>query len=77
MNLSELQPPQIIEELSFEEILLQMKEALVAIDQEYTAYLGSDPLMKLFEIAAYREVLLRQRINQAAKGKFASFRNRN
>jgi phage-related baseplate assembly protein len=73
MNLSELQTPQIIEELSFEEILQQMKEALVAIDQEYTAYLGSDPLMKLFEIAAYREVLLRQRINQAAKANLLAF----
>jgi phage-related baseplate assembly protein len=73
MNLSELQSPQIIEELSFEEILLQMKEALVAIDSEYTAYLGSDPLMKLFEVAGYRELLLRQRINQAAKANLLAF----
>jgi phage-related baseplate assembly protein len=58
VNLSELQTPEIIEELSFEEILLQMKERLVAIDQEYTAYLASDPVMKLMEVAAYRELLL-------------------
>jgi phage-related baseplate assembly protein len=57
MNLNELQAPQIIEELSVEEILLRLKEELVAIDSEYTAYLGSDPLM---EVAAYRELLLRQ-----------------
>jgi phage-related baseplate assembly protein len=73
MSLSELQSPQIIEELSFEEILQQMKERLVAIDAEYTAYLGSDPLMKLMEIAAYRELLLRQRINQAAKANLLAF----
>jgi phage-related baseplate assembly protein len=73
MNLENLQTPEIIEELSFEEILLRMKEALVAIDQEYTAYLESDPLIKLFEVAAYRELLLRQRINQAAKANLLAF----
>jgi phage-related baseplate assembly protein len=73
VNLTDLKTPEIIEELSFEEILQQMKERLVAIDQEYTAYLGSDPLMKLMEIAAYRELLLRQRINQAAKANLLAF----
>jgi phage-related baseplate assembly protein len=71
--LNDLQSPQIIEELSFEEILQQMKERLVAIDQEYTAFLGSDPVMKLMEVAAYRELLLRQRINQAAKANLLAF----
>jgi phage-related baseplate assembly protein len=73
MSLSDLKNPEIIEELSFEEILQQMKERLVAIDQEYTAYLGSDPVMKLMEVAAYRELLLRQRINQAAKANLLAF----
>jgi phage-related baseplate assembly protein len=73
MNLENLQTPQVIEELSFEEILLHMKEALVAIDHEYTAYLESDPLIKLLEVAAYRELLLRQRINQAAKANLLAF----
>jgi phage-related baseplate assembly protein len=73
MNLGDLQTPQIIEELSFEEILLRMKEDLVARAPEYTAYLGSDPLMKLLEVAAYRELLLRQRINQAAKANLLAF----
>jgi phage-related baseplate assembly protein len=73
MNLNELQAPEIIEELSFEEILQQMKERLVAIDSEYTAFLGSDPVMKLMEVAAYRELLLRQRINQAAKANLLAF----
>jgi phage-related baseplate assembly protein len=35
--------------------------------------LGSDPLMKLMEIAAYRELLLRQRINQAARAHLLAF----
>ncbi|MDR1235564.1 MAG: baseplate J/gp47 family protein [Holosporaceae bacterium] len=73
MNLTDLKDPKIIEELSFEEILQQMKENLVAIDSEYTAFLGSDPLMKLLEVAVYRELLLRQRINQAAKANLLAF----
>jgi phage-related baseplate assembly protein len=53
MNLEDLQTPQIIEELSFEEILLRMKEDLAARAPEFTAYLESDPLVKLLEVAAY------------------------
>lgn len=73
MNLEELETPQIIEELSFNEILAQMKAKLIEIDKEYTAYLESDPLVKLMEVAAYRELLLRQRINQAAKANLLAF----
>jgi phage-related baseplate assembly protein len=73
MNLNELQAPEIIEELSFEEILQRMKEDLAARAPEYTAFLGSDPVMKLMEVAAYRELLLRQRINQAAKANLLAF----
>jgi phage-related baseplate assembly protein len=73
MNLSDLKSPEIIEELSFEEILLRMKEDLAARAPEYTAYLESDPVIKLLEVAAYRELLLRQRINQAAKANLLAF----
>jgi phage-related baseplate assembly protein len=73
MNLSDLKSPEIIEELNFEEILLRMKEDLAARAPEYTAYLESDPIVKLLEVAAYRELLLRQRINQAAKANLLAF----
>ncbi|MDR0942387.1 MAG: baseplate J/gp47 family protein [Holosporales bacterium] len=73
MNLDNLEPPQIIEELSYDEILLRMKEDLLARSPEFTAYLESDPVMKLLEVAAYRELLLRQRINQAAKSNLLAF----
>jgi phage-related baseplate assembly protein len=73
VNLTDLQAPQIIEELSFEEILQRMKEDLAARAPKYTAFLGSDPVMKLMEVAAYRELLLRQRINQAAKANLLAF----
>ena len=73
MNLSDLETPQIIEELSLSEILEQMRNKLIEIEPEFTAYLESDPLIKLMEIAAYRELLLRQRINQAAKANLLAF----
>ena len=73
MNLSDLETPQIIEELSLNEILEQMRNKLIEIEPEFTAYLESDPLIKLMEVAAYRELLLRQRINQAAKANLLAF----
>ena len=73
MNLSDLETLQIIEELSLSEILEQMRNKLIEIEPEFTAYLESDPLIKLMEIAAYRELLLRQRINQAAKANLLAF----
>ena len=73
MNLSDLEIPQIIEELSLSEILEQMRNKFIEIEPEFTAYLESDPLIKLMEVAAYRELLLRQRINQAAKANLLAF----
>lgn len=73
MNLSDLETPQIVEELSLCEILEQMRNKLVEVAPEFTAYLESDPLIKLMEVAAYRELLLRQRVNQAAKANLLAF----
>jgi phage-related baseplate assembly protein len=73
MNLDALQSPQIIDELNYEEILLRMKEDLLSRAPEFSAYLESDPMIKLMEVAAYRELLLRQRINQAAKANLLAF----
>jgi len=73
MNLTELETPQIIEELSLNEILEQMRNTLISLDSEFSAYLESDPLIKLMEVAGYRELLLRQRINQAAKANLLAF----
>lgn len=69
---------ELIEQLSFEEILSQMKEELVRRDESFTALEESDPAIKNLEVVAWRELLLRQRINEAAKGnvlKFATGKN--
>lgn len=73
MNLEELETPQIVEELSLNEILEEMRDKLISLAPEFTAYVESDPLIKLMEVAAYRELLLRQRINQAAKANLLAF----
>ncbi|WP_353287681.1 baseplate J/gp47 family protein [Wolbachia endosymbiont (group B) of Gerris lacustris] len=68
-----MQQPNIIEPLNFEEIFSRMKEELVRRDESFTALVESDPAIKILEIAAWRELLLRQRINEAVKGNLLKF----
>lgn len=67
VDLSRLPAPQVIEALSFEAILAAMLADLRARDPAFTATVESDPAYKILEVAAWRELLLRQRINDAAK----------
>lgn len=67
VNLSQLQPPDVIEALDFEAIFAAMLADLQARDPIFSALVESDPAYKILEVAAYREMLLRQRINDAAK----------
>ncbi len=70
IDLSELPPPSIVEELDYETILVATKAELQAITPtlDVNNLLDSDPMSKLLEIMAYRELHLRQRINEAARG---------
>lgn len=68
VNLSELPAPDIVEALDYEAILAAMLADLQARDPVFNALVESDPAYKILEVAAYREVLLRQRVNDAAKG---------
>lgn len=65
--MSRLPAPAVIVELDFETILAEMVADLQARDPEYSALVETDPAMKLLEVAAYRELLLRQRVNEAAR----------
>lgn len=73
IDLSTLEPPKIIEELSVEQILEEMIAYHKELDKEFTAPLPSDPVYKIFEANAYRELLLRQRINEAAKAVLVAY----
>ncbi|MHC3931094.1 baseplate J/gp47 family protein [Wolbachia endosymbiont of Rhagoletis indifferens] len=68
-----MQQPNIIEPLNFEEIFSRMKEELVRRDESFTALVESDPAMKILEVAAWRELLLRERINEAVKSNLLKF----
>jgi phage-related baseplate assembly protein len=69
INLSGLTPPDVIETLDYEAIVTDMRDNLVA---RFPAIQGvidleSEPARKLIEAFAYREMLLRARINDAAR----------
>jgi len=65
IDFSALPDPEIIEALDFETILAAMIADLQARDPSYTEILESDPGIKILEVAAARELILRQRINDA------------
>ncbi|MFW0767216.1 baseplate assembly protein [Trabulsiella odontotermitis] len=73
IDLSQLPPPQIVDEPDFETLLAERKAEFVALypvdEQEAvmrTLSLESEPVTKLLQESSYRELLLRQRINEAA-----------
>lgn len=73
IDLSQLPPPSVVETIDFEQILAARKEALVNALPEHLKQpvaavltLESEPLTKLLEENSYRELLLRQRVNEAA-----------
>lgn len=65
IDFSSIPDPTIIEELDFETILAAMIADLQARDPSYSAILESDPGVKILEVAAARELILRQRVNDA------------
>ncbi|WP_375678587.1 MULTISPECIES: baseplate J/gp47 family protein [unclassified Bartonella] len=67
-----LAKPEIITELSFEEIRAAALTHLKELLPEYT-FLESDPAVKVIEAFSYRELLLRQRINEAARNNILDF----
>lgn len=67
VDLSQLAPPAVVEALDFETILAAMVADLQARAPEFSAMVESDPAFKVLEVAAYRELLIRQRVNDAAR----------
>lgn len=68
IELSALPAPQVLEDLDFEEIFLSDLETFKShMGQDWNAQLESDPVTKLLEVGAYRTLLNRARVNDAAK----------
>lgn len=68
VDLSQLPAPSVVEDLSFETIFQAMLVDLQARDPAFSALVESDPAYKILEVCAYRETLIRQRVNDAARG---------
>lgn len=74
VDLSQLPAPDVVEALDYESILAERKATLVSLFPEEqqdavarTLSLESEPLTKFLEENAYREVIWRQRVNEAAR----------
>jgi phage-related baseplate assembly protein len=67
VDLSGLPLPAAVEALDYEVILAAMLADLRTRDTAFTALVESDPAYKVLEVAAYRETLMRQRVNEAVK----------
>lgn len=67
INLADLSAPDVVEPLDYEGALAEMLAHLRDLNPAYTATVESDPLYAELEATAYRELLLRNRVNQAAK----------
>jgi phage-related baseplate assembly protein len=69
IDLSQLTPPDLVEALDFESVLVDLKADLTTRAPELAEVLAleSEPLTKLLEVCAYRELILRGRVNDAAR----------
>lgn len=67
IDLTQLPPPAVVEALDYETILAELIADLVLRDPTFTALVESDPAYKILEVCAFREHLLRQRVNDAAR----------
>jgi len=80
IDLSQLPAPDVVETLDYEILLAERKATLISLYPEEkqaavarTLALESEPIVKLLQENAYREVILRQRINEAAKAVMVAY----
>jgi len=80
IDLSQLPAPDVVEALEYETLLAERKATLISLyppeQQESmarTLALESEPIVKLLQENAYREVILRQRVNEAAKANMVAY----
>jgi len=80
VDLSQLPPPEVVDVPDFESLYAQRKANFIALypPEERAAItrtleLESDPIVKLLQENTYREILLRQRINEAAQAVMVAY----
>ena len=72
VDLSRLPAPKIIEALDFETIYADALAQFVALMPDFVAR-DSDPATKILQMFSYRELILRQRINDALRGTMVAY----
>ncbi len=80
IDLSQLPRPNVIEALDFETLFSERKERLISLYPEEereavrrTLAFESEPIVKILQESAYREMLLRQRVNEAAQAVMVAY----
>ncbi|MGN8248113.1 baseplate assembly protein [Pseudomonas sp. SMV7] len=74
IDLSLLPPPGVVETLEFETLYQEVLGIFRAhMGDQWTALLESDPVVKLMEVMAYRELMVRARVNAAAKASLLAY----
>lgn len=73
IDLARLPTPVALETLDFEAVLAALVNDFRTRWPQFTAVLESDPAVKLLEVAAWRETLLRARVNDAYKAAMLAF----
>lgn len=80
IDLSQLPAPDVVDQLDYESLFEERKSTLISLypaDQQAaisrTLSLESEPLVKLLQENAYREVILRQRVNEAARAVMVAY----
>ncbi|MCP3967205.1 MAG: baseplate assembly protein [Lentisphaerae bacterium] len=77
IDLSLLPAPDVIESLDYEVIFSAMLATLRSKAPDFSALVESDPAYKVLEVAAYRELMLRQRVNDASRAVMLAYANGN
>ena len=73
LDLDSLPPPEIVQNSTFQAIYQELLQIFAALDPDYALFLHSDPAVKVIQAFAYREYLLRGRINQVALSNLLAF----
>lgn len=77
IDLSQLNPPDVVRQIDFETILKEGLEdfyqRMEEVQPNFPRYLESDPAMKLAEAFAYREMLVRKESNEQALAVLLAF----
>lgn len=60
VDLSRLPAPVLVPQLGFETILAELVAAVQAVLPSFDAAIDSDPAVKVLQVAAYRELLMRR-----------------